>query len=167
MIKYLWPEIVTAIPPPQSPYVFEASRLCVDHTLPAEQPRLVINELVCAYQQIGLINELEYMIGVMPPNIRGHVLGKAGNRIGLRQLALHDRPHRAHGIAEVVFGHRANLKRKDLIIGNGLAIVAIRQAAQDKLADCHRKRHDAAVAHHKLANAGMITAKLPIVGHIG
>jgi N-acyl-L-homoserine lactone synthetase len=78
MLKDLWPHIVTKIPLAQSPYVFEASRLCVDHVLPADKRRRILGELVCAYQQIGLLNELDYMVGVMPPNIWQHVFGKSG-----------------------------------------------------------------------------------------
>jgi len=78
MIKDVWPHIVTKIPLPQSPFIFEASRLCVDHHLPADQRRRILSELVCAYQQIGLINNLDYMVGVMPPNIWRHVFGRSG-----------------------------------------------------------------------------------------
>jgi N-acyl-L-homoserine lactone synthetase len=78
MLKDLWPHIVTTIPLPDSPYVFEASRFCIDHHLPAELRRQIISELVCAYQQIGLLNDLDYLIGVMPPNIWQHVFGKSG-----------------------------------------------------------------------------------------
>jgi acyl homoserine lactone synthase len=78
MLKDLWPHMVTRIPLPESPYIFEASRLCVDHLLPADTRRQIISELVCAYQQIGLLNHLDYMVGVMPPNIWQHVFGKSG-----------------------------------------------------------------------------------------
>jgi len=78
MIKDLWPQIVTKIPLPNSRFIWEASRLCVDHHLPAPTRREIISKLVCAYQQIGLLNRLDYMIGVMPPNIWEHVFGKSG-----------------------------------------------------------------------------------------
>jgi len=78
MIKDIWPQLVTKISLPHSPYIFEASRMCVDHTLPGDERRLILNELVCSYQQIGLINRLDYMVGVMPPNIWQRVFCKAG-----------------------------------------------------------------------------------------
>ncbi len=78
MIKDIWPEIVTAMPLPASPSIWEASRLCVDNTLPAPQRREIISELVCSYQHICLLNGIEYMLGVMPPNIWQHVFGRSG-----------------------------------------------------------------------------------------
>jgi len=78
MIKDVWPHMVTKIDLPSSPSIFEASRLCVDHELPGDIRRRVISEMVCAYQQIGLINNLDYMLGVMPPNVWRHVFGKSG-----------------------------------------------------------------------------------------
>ena len=78
MIKDLWPEYVTKIELPHSPTIWEASRMCVDNTLPPETRRKILNELVYAYQEICLINNIEYMIGVMPPKIWDHVFGKAG-----------------------------------------------------------------------------------------
>jgi len=78
MIKDVFSHIVTKISLPESPFIFEASRLCVNHDLPAHVRRKIISELVCAYQQIGLINSLDYMVGIMPPNIWQHVFGKSG-----------------------------------------------------------------------------------------
>jgi len=46
MIKDVWPHIVTKIDLPASPFVFEASRLCVDHHLPGDVRRRVISEMV-------------------------------------------------------------------------------------------------------------------------
>ncbi len=85
MIRDLWPDMITEIELPHSPFVWEASRLCVDHTLPAELRRNIINELVCAYQQICLLNGIKYMIGVMAPEVWQRVFSAAGweiERIG-------------------------------------------------------------------------------------
>lgn len=78
MIKDIWPQIVTKIDLPHSPFIWEASRLCVDNTLPADTRREIISELVCAYQQICLLNGIKFMVGVMPPNVWRHVFGKSG-----------------------------------------------------------------------------------------
>jgi acyl homoserine lactone synthase len=78
MIRDLWPEMITEIDLPHSPFVWEASRLCVDHTLPAELRRDVINQLVCAYQQICLLNGIQYMVGVMAPDVWQRVFCRAG-----------------------------------------------------------------------------------------
>lgn len=78
MLKDIWPDIVTKIDLPQSPLVWEASRLCVDKNQPSAIRRQIINELVCAYQHICLLNDIEYMVGVMPPNIWERVFHQAG-----------------------------------------------------------------------------------------
>ncbi len=78
MIRDLWPDSVTQIPLPHSPFVWEASRLCVDHHLSADERRGIISELVCAYQQVGLMYAMDFMIGVMPPNIWNHVFTRSG-----------------------------------------------------------------------------------------
>ncbi|MFO0389368.1 MAG: acyl-homoserine-lactone synthase [Alphaproteobacteria bacterium] len=78
MIKDMWPELVTNQALPSSPFIWEASRFCVDNTIPSHLRREIISELVCAYQQICLLNGIEYMLGVMPPNVWHHVFGKSG-----------------------------------------------------------------------------------------
>lgn len=78
MIKDLWPNIVTEIHLPESPFIWEASRFCVDHTISAEERRHAINSLVCGYQQVGLMYGIEYMIAVMPPGIWRTVFMKSG-----------------------------------------------------------------------------------------
>jgi N-acyl-L-homoserine lactone synthetase len=105
MLKDLWPHIVTDIPLPQSPYVFEASRLCVDHFLPASQRRRILSELVCAYQQIGLLNEIDFMVGVMPPNIWQHVFSKSGWEIEFIG------PETVLDTGEVIVAGKMNLSR--------------------------------------------------------
>jgi acyl homoserine lactone synthase len=81
MIKDLWPQMIAKMELPNSPYIWEASRLCVDHTLSKELRSIIIGELVCAYQQIGLLNGMEYMIGVMAPQVWDNVFGKSGWKI--------------------------------------------------------------------------------------
>ena len=79
MLKDLWPHIVTEIPLPRLPLRLRgvpAVRRPSSARRPAPPDHL--SELVCAYQQIGLLNDLDYMVGVMPPNIWQHVFGKSG-----------------------------------------------------------------------------------------
>lgn len=69
MLKELWPDIVEKIPLPQSLSVWEATRFCVDSSLPKEQRRQIKHELVCAFLEFGLKNDIRAMIGVMPPKL--------------------------------------------------------------------------------------------------
>jgi len=69
MLKDLWPEIVEKIPLPHSLSTWEATRFCVDSTLPKEQRQRVKHELVCAFLEFGLNNDISQMIGVMPPKL--------------------------------------------------------------------------------------------------
>ncbi|HYD18885.1 MAG TPA: acyl-homoserine-lactone synthase [Patescibacteria group bacterium] len=65
MIKELWPQIVTG-ELPSSLSVWEASRFCVDHDLPSEVRQRVKAELVLAFLEFGLQNDVREMIGIMP-----------------------------------------------------------------------------------------------------
>lgn len=78
MIRDIWPHIVTDIALPSSPFIWEASRFCVDHTISPEERRHAINSLVCAYQQVALMYGIEYMVAVMPPGIWRTVFAKSG-----------------------------------------------------------------------------------------
>lgn len=66
MLKDIWPDMVTKIDLPNSLSVWEASRFCVDHKLPSETRKRVKQELVCAFLEFGLQNDVRSMIGVMP-----------------------------------------------------------------------------------------------------
>ncbi|HUQ94163.1 MAG TPA: acyl-homoserine-lactone synthase [Bryobacteraceae bacterium] len=69
MLKDLWPNIVEKIPLPQSLSVWEATRFCVDSSLPKDVRRQIKHELVCAFLEFGLKNDVREMIGVMPPKL--------------------------------------------------------------------------------------------------
>jgi acyl homoserine lactone synthase len=69
MLRDLWPDMVEKCPLPQSLSVWEATRFCVDRTLPAELRKQVKHELVCAFLEFGLKNDIQQMIGVMPPKL--------------------------------------------------------------------------------------------------
>lgn len=69
MIQEVWPDTIEKGPLPQSLSVWEASRFCVDKSLPYEQRQRVKHELVCAFLEFGLKNDIQQMIGVMPPKL--------------------------------------------------------------------------------------------------
>jgi len=78
MLKDLWPDMVETCPLPQSLSVWEATRFCVDRSLPEEMRRQVKHELVCAFLEFGLKNDIRQMIGVMPPKLWQSVFINAG-----------------------------------------------------------------------------------------
>jgi len=78
MIKDIWPELIETMPLPQSLSVWEASRFCVDKNLSREDRTQVKNELVLAFLEFGLQNDIRDMIGIMPPKLWQSVFVKAG-----------------------------------------------------------------------------------------
>ena len=69
MLKDVWPDMVKKVPLPQSLCVWEATRFCVDKTLPRELRTTIKHELVLAFLEFGLKNDVKQMIGVMPPKL--------------------------------------------------------------------------------------------------
>ena len=63
---------------PQSLSVWEGTRFCVDDTLPKELRRQVISELVCAFLEFGLRNDIKEYIGVMLPKVWDSVFINSG-----------------------------------------------------------------------------------------
>jgi len=78
MIKDIWPETVTSVALPHSPDVWEASRFCIDKHLPTEQRRRIHGELLCAFQEFCLHQDIKWMIGVMSHPIWRFVFIKNG-----------------------------------------------------------------------------------------
>ncbi len=78
MIEDLWPETVTSIKLPKSNTIWEASRFCIDKTLPSETRRQIHGELLCAFQEFGIQQRIDWMIGVMTPPIWRTVFTNAG-----------------------------------------------------------------------------------------
>lgn len=78
MIEDLWPESVQQIELPKQEDVWEASRFCIDNTLPQEIRKNIHGELLCAFQEYGLEHNIRWMIGVMAPLIWRSVFIKTG-----------------------------------------------------------------------------------------
>lgn len=69
MIEDLWPDLINSIDKPKCESVWEASRLCIDKDLPTVVRRRIQGEILCALQEFGAQNGIEWMIGVMTPLI--------------------------------------------------------------------------------------------------
>lgn len=78
MIKDIWPELIKERPLPQSLSVWEATRFCVAKHLPREEKTRVKNELVLAFLEFGLLNDIREMVGIMPPKLWNSVFVNAG-----------------------------------------------------------------------------------------
>lgn len=78
MIEDLWPQSVQYEALPKRAEVWEASRMCIDKNLPVHQRRLIHAEIVCALQEFGLMNKIDWMIGVMTLPIWRSVFMKVG-----------------------------------------------------------------------------------------
>lgn len=73
----LWPEMLGGHQP-RDPRVWEATRFCCDHDLPARERSRVISGLVEGCQRFGIRNSIDHFIGVMPLVIFKKCLGANG-----------------------------------------------------------------------------------------
>lgn len=78
MIRDIWPDIVGDYPLPNSLSVWEATRFCVNRALPGEMRQRIKHELVLSFLEFGLKNDIQNMIGVMPPKLWDSVFVKSG-----------------------------------------------------------------------------------------
>lgn len=78
MIEQVWPQIVGHHGLPKHPDIWEASRMCIDKTMPVHQRRRIHAEIVCALQEFGISRSIDWMIGVMTLPIWRSVFVNAG-----------------------------------------------------------------------------------------
>lgn len=78
MLKDLWPDMVEKIPLPNSLSTWEATRFCIDDSLPKELRQRIRHELVLAFLEFGLKNDIQQMIGVMPMKLWQRVFVESG-----------------------------------------------------------------------------------------
>lgn len=78
MLKDLWPDMIETMSLPNSLSVWEATRFCIDDDLPVELRQRIKHELVCAFMEFGLKNDIQQMIGVMPMKLWQKVFIDAG-----------------------------------------------------------------------------------------
>lgn len=78
MLEEIWPHLVTTIDLPKCSDIWEASRFCIDKSLPIEMRKRIHAELIHAFLEYGLENNIHAFIGVMPPPIWRAVFINAG-----------------------------------------------------------------------------------------
>lgn len=66
MMSELWPHMIAKRPLPQSPSIWEGTRLCVDRGLTARQRRRIVAELLCGCLEFGLQEDIEQYIILAP-----------------------------------------------------------------------------------------------------
>ena len=64
MIKDLWPDLVTEGTLPEDAGIWESTRLGIDHDLPKETRRRILSELILAYMEASLANNVGGLIGI-------------------------------------------------------------------------------------------------------
>ena len=69
MIKDIWPQVIETIDVPETDDIWEATRLCIDPSLPQEMHKTIHAELLCALHEFALANGIKGYIGVAPPGL--------------------------------------------------------------------------------------------------
>lgn len=78
MLKDIWPHFVTEIELPDTSKVWEGTRFAIDHNLDSKLRRRILGELVCAYHEYCLKNNIKQVIGLMPVFIFKRVFIRSG-----------------------------------------------------------------------------------------
>ena len=78
MMKTLWPHMIATRPLPQSPRVWEGTRLCVDQEMPARLRRRIIAELLLGCLEFGLRNDIAYYVILAPVAVLTRTYRAAG-----------------------------------------------------------------------------------------
>lgn len=78
MIEHLWPQSVAYEPLPRSPKIWEASRMCIDKSLPPQRRSIIHGMILCGLLEFGQAQGIDWMIGVMALPIWRSVFIRAG-----------------------------------------------------------------------------------------
>ena len=69
MIKELWPQSVQYQELPSSPHIWEATRLVIDKNMDADMRSKAHGEILCAYLEFAIRNNISSYIGTAPPKL--------------------------------------------------------------------------------------------------
>jgi acyl homoserine lactone synthase len=78
MLQECFSHLVTKRDLPKSSFIWEGSRFCVDSTLPPEQRKKIVQEIVVGYLEFALANQIKSIIGVMYPVYWKNIFIKSG-----------------------------------------------------------------------------------------
>lgn len=85
MIKSVWPHVIEDRQLPETPEVWEITRVCVDRTYEAKSRLRIMPELLCAVQEFFLSNGIKAMIGLTRPHLVTHYLRSGVTWLGALQ----------------------------------------------------------------------------------
>ena len=83
MLRDLWPDFVQQQPLPESPHVWEGTRLCIDRDVPTRLRQQIVVELLCGCLEFGLQNEIESYLILAPTVVLKRTYGGAGCAVTL------------------------------------------------------------------------------------
>lgn len=82
MIQTVWPYMIEHGELPQTPDVWEITRVCVDRTYEAKARLRIMPELLCAVQEFFLDNGIKAMVGLTRPHLVTHYLREGVTWLG-------------------------------------------------------------------------------------
>ena len=77
MVKSLWPDMIAG-ELPETPRVWEATRLGCDRDLDAATRRRAVAEILCATQEFGIMRGIDKYLAVMPAGLFKRVIARGG-----------------------------------------------------------------------------------------
>ena len=78
MLRDHWPNLVTEINLPSTLEVWEGTRFGIDRDLAPDLRRKIVGEIVCAYLEFSLQENIKHIIGIMPPLIWRAIFVRSG-----------------------------------------------------------------------------------------
>ena len=72
MLKTYWPALIEDAPLPASEDVWEATRVCVDRSVPAPQRLRIFPELFAGVEEFCAVHDIKAIIGVTRPHLVTH-----------------------------------------------------------------------------------------------
>lgn len=78
MLRDTWPDLVTDIALPSSLDVWEGTRFGIDREIQPDVRRQIVGEMVCAYLEFCLQQQIRQIIGVMPTLIWRAIFVRSG-----------------------------------------------------------------------------------------
>jgi acyl homoserine lactone synthase len=82
MLRSYWPHLCQSRALPQSPDVWEMTRVCVDHAFRSPLRKRIIPELLCALQEFCFHNNVTAIIGVTRRHLVDHYLPEGVEWLG-------------------------------------------------------------------------------------
>ncbi|MGP0091332.1 MAG: acyl-homoserine-lactone synthase [Xanthobacteraceae bacterium] len=82
MLEKNWPYLCQRRDLPKSPWVWEATRVCVDRTYPSRIRQTIMPALLCAVEEFGLQNDIRATVGVTRKHLLDHYLGAGVEWLG-------------------------------------------------------------------------------------